>query len=209
MKSVSFYCLILLMLIACKKNTTNSNGGAKEFFPDQIGDEWTYRVVDTIFTYQNQDSIRDYTMTLSVTDSTVLPGNIKAHIWIFQSPDGLDTNYVFQQNDTVNFATLNGTSINIERRYPIPLQLNNSWLYTPNSINEVTVDISSGVIIEQQVFANAFRIIGDPGMPDGIYHLEEWISSNIGIVSRYINTSSTTLAVKHHMNMSIVSYHLE
>jgi hypothetical protein len=210
MKIIILFCIILLLAIGCRKNTGGGvNNNFTKIFPDRIGDIWVYNVADTIFTLQNIDSIKAYDMIVSVTGRTVLSGGIEANVWVFDTPVGIDTNYVFQSDDTINFAVNRGTGFDIIRSYVVPLQLHNSWEYSSNSINDVTVDSQANIVVGSNQFDNAFHLSGYPGRPDQIVDVEEWIKDSVGVVKRYLNTSTTNNPVKHHTSWSIVDYRLQ
>lgn len=204
-------CIILLLIFGCKKgNEGISNKKALDIFPNKIGDTWTYHVVDTTYKSDNIDNVQEYDMTVSVADSTVLPGGIKANIWIFESPSGRDTNYVFNSADTINFAVLRGTQVTFIRRYIVPLRLYDSWKYTSISLNEVAVDSVGDIVVNGNRFDNAFRISGSAGLPDAMFNIEEWVVDNVGIVKRYYSNFHLSLIIYQHIiTWTLLSYHLE
>jgi hypothetical protein len=210
MKAISLCCMLLLLTLACRKSdNNNSNNNATEMFPSKPGDTWVYLVNDTTSKYGSPDSIRQFNMTVTVIDSIQLPGGIKANVWVYSAPGEKDTNYVFQQADTIKFVDINQVYYSVySRQYIVPFVLNNSWQYSVPSIHNVTVDRHASVTVEQHQFDNAFRISGLPGMPDAIIYTEEWIENNVGLVKRYRNTSGTNLGIKHRTSWSLVSYRL-
>jgi len=207
MKTVIFCLLILLFTTECEKNgDRSSNDSLSTIFPYKIGDIWVYSVIDSMFTNQNLDSVKAYDMIVSVTGSTVLHGNTVANIWVYKSPLSADTNYVFQNGDTINFAVTSGNYVDIVRRYVMPLRLHNSWEYSSNSVHDVTIDSQANISVGINHFDDAFHLFGQPGRPDQIVTVDEWIKDSVGILKRYLNTSNTNFPLKHHTSWSIVNY---
>jgi hypothetical protein len=210
MKCLLLSCITVLFLLSCKKNNNAGTVLLPEFFPNKVGDEWTYKVTDSAFTLQNFSVATQYTMNISIIDSVQLPGGITAMVWVYAAPGLADTNYVFQKADTVFFAANTLPAINIIRQYIVPLQLHNSWKYTSHSVHNVTVDTQSHIIVGPYEFDNAFHIQGYPGRPDEIFNLEEWLADDAGVVKRYFNNvHSTNNPYEHITSWSLLSYHLE
>jgi hypothetical protein len=208
MKIVFLFCGLVLLGWSCKKIHEGSAGhDASDFFPNKVGDTWLYHVTDTLLTTQTVDSIREYDMTVSVVDSTILPGGIKSNVWVYDSPSGKDTNYVFQNADTINFAVLFGPKIEVIRRYILPLQLHQSWIYNTSSIRNVTIDSIEDIMTGQNQF-HTFHLSGSIGWPDAMVYIEEWIADHVGLVKRYFNNSGSLILTTHHTLWSLASYHL-
>ncbi|HMG67252.1 MAG TPA: hypothetical protein VK588_06180 [Chitinophagaceae bacterium] len=204
-------CVVLLFIFGCKKsNEDTDNNKGQDIFPNKIGDKWVYHVVDTTYKLDNVDNVQEYDMNVSVVDSTVLPGGIKANIWVFESPSGRDTNYVFPTADTINFAVLQGTQVTFIRRYIVPLHLHDSWKYTTSSLNDVVVDSVADIVVNGNRFDNAFRVLGNPGFPDAMFNIEEWLADNVGLVKRYYSNFHMSLIIyQHAITWTLVSYHIE
>ena len=210
MKNVVLFIIVLLLAVDCRKSRINqSDQNSTEIFPNKVGDTWVYLVNDTSFTFQTPLTIVQYNMTISVIDSVQLAGGIKANVWVYNSPAGNDTNYVFKHGDTISFASNRAYYGNIVRQYIIPLKLHDSWEYSSNSVRHVTVDSQLNIIVGQNHFDNTFHILGNPGRPDEIIGLDEWVKDNVGVVRRYVNASGTTNPLKHLTSWSLISYHLE
>jgi hypothetical protein len=223
MKKIFFCCIILLFAFACKKGNNNNNNGVNEnatdLFPDKPGDTWLYLVNDTaVYTLNGQsNTVSQYYTTVSVIDSVRLPESIhgiplpkgtEANIWVYNYPEGTDTNYVYHTGDTLVFFEIHQTSKSYARQYVVPLILHNSWHYTVGSFAEVAVDSQDNIIVGQNHFDNAFHIEGYGGMPGEGFSVEEWIKDNIGMVKRYLQTDGTS-GVNHFTKWSLISYHLK
>jgi hypothetical protein len=206
MKTIPFFCIIFLFACGCRKSSGNKDINSTDIFPGKVGDTWLYLVNDT--TVNGQDSsAAEYNMTIAVTDSIQLPGGIQANVWVYQSPMGKDTNYVFQTGDTVRF--LDRTKSYTVRQYIIPLSLQNSWPYIFPGINVVTVVAQADILVGGVRYDNAFHIYGNAGMPDGTFSIDEWIGNNVGVVKRYLDPYGELLSLKHVIAWSLVSYQLK
>lgn len=204
MKLVFLYFLVLLLAFGCKKSNTNNNDNNKssDVFPNRTGDTWIYHVVDTA--KGAGDFITEYDMTVSITDSIRLAGGVVANIWVYHSPNNTDTNYVYQDRDTVKFIDRSKGSI--VRQYLIPLSVNKSWPYTPG-FSGITIDAQQQIKFGGNTFNDAFHLTGSAGLPDATFEIEEWIVNNIGVVKRYINPNGLILT-RHPFSWALVSYHL-
>ena len=211
MKTILSCCVILLFALGCRKNNNNNdNQSSATIFPNKVGDTWTYLVNDTTYDLQNPTPVvAQYNMTVSIIDSVTLTGGVKANVWVYSYPNETDTNYVFQNGDTINFASNKRFYLEIVRMYIIPFRLHNSWEYSVNSIHDVTVDSQANIIVGKNQFGNSFHISGNPGMPDEVIHIDEWLEDNVGIVRRYVDGSGTNNPFKYRTLWSLDSYHLK
>jgi len=201
---------ILVVQVGCKKTNVADNNDPVSIFPNKVGNSWTYLVNDTSYFLLNPPTITQYTMTVSIVDTITLPGNIHANIWVHQSPAGNDTNYVFQNLDTVSFISNKRFYMEIIRRYVEPFNLNSSWSYSWNSVFNVSVISRSDITVGTNVFENTSHIAGRPGRPDEFLRLEEWVADNVGVVKRYVDDASDTHnPFKHRTMWTLISYHLE
>jgi len=209
-KSILFCFSILLITQGCKKSDNNKNQSWPDVFPNKIGDTWVYLVNDTSFVYSNSGTVSQYNMTISVLDSVQLPGGIKANRWVYNYPGGTDTNYVFQHGDTVSFAANTLPYFYIIRQYIVPLRLHNSWQYAMTSLNNISVDSLSTIIVGTNQFENAYEIRGIPGVPDNFFYIDEWVANHVGVVKRYFTNQGYTIGPERHKtSWSLVSFHLE
>jgi len=223
MRTLFFYCFILLLAAGCKKDNNGNNGNTSGIgtFPNKIGDTWTYLVNDT--TYQGFNSqnrtVAAYNMNVTVIDSILLPENING----IQIPPGTeaavlvsthlgisDTNYMYQNDDTVRFININQSPYSqANRQYLVPLSLHNSWSYSILSLPIwlVTVDTQANIIVQQNHFDSAYHVSGPAGMPDAGFEVDEWIVNNVGVVKRYIVESGIG-GINHSTKWELVSYQL-
>jgi hypothetical protein len=212
MKTILFFCSILLLFTGCKKSVVNTLDGKKgtDIFPNKVGDAWLYVVNDTLVNrVTNEKQVTQYNMTVSVIQSAQLGGGIPAKMWVYSSVAGSDTNYVFQAGDTVRFIDNRQYPWQITKQYIIPLQLHNSWPYDQNSFQNVMVDLQENISVQQHDYENAFHIGGYSGMPDGMVFISEWIAPNVGVVKRYSNASGMIIQQFHITGWTLINYHLE
>jgi hypothetical protein len=209
MKYIALTCMIFCLLSACSKNADVSPVNTVQAFPNKVGDRWQYLVNDTFFLIGNPPLIAQYTMTVTVTDSVLLPGNIKANRWVYNTLGSTDTNYVYQHNDTVSFLANGALAGNSIRQYIVPFKLHNSWEYSFNSVHNVTIDSLASITVGQQQYANAYHIYGHPGRTDEILHVAEWTKEQVGVVTRYVSNMGTNNPYKHLTSWSLMSYHVK
>lgn len=205
MRFLFIYFLVLLIAPGCKKSNTNdiNNNKSSDIFPNKPGDSWVYHVIDSL-TDRTGYLITEYDVTVSITDSTRLPGGIVASVWVYHFPNNTDTNYVYPVGDTIKFIDRSKNSI--VRQYIIPLSVHKTWPYIPG-FSGVTIDTEQQIKIGGNTFNDAFHLTGSAGLPDATFEIEEWIVNNIGVVKRYINPNGLILS-RHPYSWTLVSYHL-
>jgi hypothetical protein len=213
MKNIFFLWICLFLLQGCKKSNLYTRSSISNF-PVTQNSSWTYVVNDTVFSFQQAGIALQYNMVVTVAGNKQLPGGINAAILVYTYPDYpgaiADTNFVFQQADTIFFAANILPVINIVRRYVVPFHLQQSWKYTDNSVHDVIVDSQYTVSAGPYEFNSAFHLQGYPGRPDEIFGLEEWIADGVGVVKRYFNNVQTTNNPYRHITMwSLINYHIE
>jgi len=210
---IVLFLLVIFLSVSCNKNISNNSGDqeATDIFPNKIGDSWVYLVNDTLVNRGSQDSpFVQYKLIVSVIKSIELPGGIKANVWIYSSPTGIDTNYVIQTGDTIHFVDINQSVYStFAKQYIVPFQLHNSWPYSVPSFQNITVDSVANITVEGHTYENAFHISGNSGAPDANYKIEEWIVNNVGVVKRYFNPEGMSIDPRHVISSVLVSYNLK
>ncbi len=209
MRTALILLAFLVVQVGCKKTNDDNNNDLASVFPNKVGNTWTYLVNDTSYFLQNPPTITQYTITVSVIDTITLPGDIHAKVWVYHSPAGNDSNYEYQHLDTISFISKKWMNMEVIGRYIVPFTLNNSWLYSWNSVNNVTVMSRSAITVGTNHFENASHILGRTGRPDEILGLDEWVADHVGIVKRYVDGSGTNNPFKYRVLWSLISYHLE
>lgn len=216
MKTPFFYILVIALAVGCSKTdntviTTPVINTVIDSLPNTVGDTWTYQVDDTTFNFFGPGVPSQYNMTVTVTGTTLLPGNINATVWIYTYPSGRDTNYVFKKGDTTCFA-VRQTAVyyDIVRQYVFPLQLQQSWPYTPISLHKVTVDSVATIMVGPYNFENALRTYGFPGFPDNFFIINEWVADKVGVIKRYYTTHNQTInPFQRSIAWTLLSYRLQ
>jgi hypothetical protein len=203
---VLIICAIVIALAGCKKQ--NGNGMGSDIFPNKVGDTWVYHVHDTLAEFQGPINWVDYDMTVTVTGTTILSGNISANVWVFSTPGHQDTCYAVQAGDTIKFIQTTSSIQHLARQYVYPLQLNRSWYYF-DSFQKVTVDSVKTINVGGNVFYNALNFQGGAGRPDAFFYVNEWVENYVGIVKRYINPSGELIIPHHLISWELASYNLK
>jgi hypothetical protein len=210
---ILLFLVVLFLSASCNKNITNNSVDQKgtDIFPNKIGDTWVYQVDDTLVNRGSEDSpFVQYNLTVSVIKSIELAGGIKANVWIYSSPKGIDTNYVIQTGDTIHFIDINQNVYStFAKQYIVPFQLHHSWQYSVPSFQNITVDSEANITIERHTYENAFRISGYSGAPDANFKIEEWLVNNVGVVKRYFNPDGMLIDPRHVISWTLISYHLK
>src|SRR4051794_40109636 len=95
---MSLLLLAIMYATSCHKDTITlmPNIPASEYFPNTVGDKWIYNVYDSANVKMDEVSVE-------ITGTTILPKGEHATIWIYKYPDHIDTNFVFQSGDTIEF----------------------------------------------------------------------------------------------------------
>ncbi len=196
--------MLLVLAIACKK-TNNGNTSSQDVFPNKIGDQWHYLVRDTTIQGNQDSGSIQYNLDVTIVGTVKWPSGIIAAIWQFKYPDRTDTNFVFQSGDTIRF--MDKTNTYFVRQYIIPFALGSSWRYTFGFEN-VAVTGQGNIMVENNSYADAWEVYGDAGVPDGIFRVDEWFESHVGLVRKYFNPFGELLYTRHILDWSLVSYEL-
>ena len=164
--------ILSVVLISCKKgNTQIENIIGSEYFPNTVGDYWKYKYVDSL---NNSNSFVD----VNIIGNRRLPNGQNAKVWIFNFADHVDTNYVYQINDTIRFLNL---YLNIVNTYVTPLSLNNKW---ENSFLFDSIEIKEQrtFILNKMNFDNSFLLNERGYSPNYSLTRIEWFCPNIGML---------------------------
>lgn len=144
-----------------------------EYFPNTVGDYWKYKYVDSL---SNSTSYVD----VNIVGNKTLSNGQTAKIWLFTFSDHVDTNYVYQIDDTVRFLNIYSEIINT---YVIPLINNNKW---ENSFlfDSIEVTGQQTFALNKKNFDNSF-LLNEHGYSFN-YHLTrvEWFYPNVGMLTK-------------------------
>lgn len=208
MKTIYIGWVLLLLVADCSKSNNGNNGntGSLQVFPNTIGDTWHYTVKDTTIQGSLDSGSIQYNVDVLIVDTVKWSNGITAAIWQYKYPGWTDSNYVFQTGDTFRF--MDRTNSYIVRQYIVPFVTGSSWPYIPG-ISNVTVTGQSDITVGNNVFAGAWQIYGDAGMPDASFTIDQWFKDNIGFVRLYLNPSGELLITKHIQDWLLISYELK
>ena len=183
MKTVANVFLFIVFLIiamgsACKKELTENAPVityGKDFFPNEIGNEWVYEVYDSMTSKQ-------YDVTIRIVGRTAFTQNVDAKVWTFKYPDKIDTNYVVTDNNVVKIYARD----KFERKdtYVLPLVVNatwlGSWIY-----DKYQVIGRDSISVNKIHFIEAFNIKENAVSHNFIRTKDEWFVPNLGMVKKY------------------------
>ena len=205
MKTLFISLVLLLLTAGCRKNTNTAIPDSS--FPNDVGDTWHYLVYDTTTVSNAVTGTTQYSLDVSIVADTTLPGGIIATVWQYQYPDHIDTSFVVQKGDTIQFL-YDEINLPLMKQYIVPFKVNSSWPYALCDLDKVTVTEKTSKQVLQRTFQNAFHLTGNAGCPDAVFSIDEWIAGNIGIVKSYYNPFGELLLTKHITNWLLVSYSL-
>jgi hypothetical protein len=204
--------LLMLLAIGCKKSN-NGNSNAQDQFPNKVGDEWHYLVKDTTFHpgLNTDTSSVQYNVDVLIVGTVKLANGITATIWQFNYPDHVDTNYVYQSEDTIKFFDHNITYL--LGQYIFPFTSGSSWPYLPTITpfpESVSVTGPGVINVGNNEFSGAWRIYGFTGPPDGMFTIDQWFKDYVGFVKKYLDTSGEyTLGNRHNLDWYLESYEIK
>jgi hypothetical protein len=162
-------------------------------------------VYDTTTVNNNVTATIQYNVDVTIVADTTLPGGTMATVWQYQYPDHIDTSFVVQKGDTIQFLN-NDIYLQLKKQYIFRFKVNSSWPYALCDLDKVKVTEKTSVQVLQRTFQNAFHLTGNAGCPDAIFSIDEWIADNIGIVKSYYNPFRELLLTKHITNWLLTSY---
>ncbi len=150
-----------------KLDTTND-------FPLQVGDRWTYHVIDSI------KNIND-TVTVKINNVKYLPNGTIRYIWLFKFTDKIDSLYLERKIDTLSFLpiSLNGFYNGLSKLV-LPIKVGSTW----GGIGDEAGSVASidTVIVQGGTFYNAFRIVQSGFCCNDYSRIQFWIQPGVGIV---------------------------
>ncbi|MCX6244984.1 MAG: hypothetical protein NTU98_09800 [Bacteroidetes bacterium] len=186
--------LILLSLLALLANGSCNKDNAEpssspiintpqiDNFPNQVGYKWKYLVLI------NFDTVPD-TLKVRIIGTKQLPNGENAKVWLLEYPDGSDTNFVTDINDTIKFyrhpySVPNQNSLfYVFRTILFPLTVGKGWggdMDSTSVIAKDTVQTSAGI------FTDAINIVTHQWGPNYLYDENNWFVNKIGFVKTHI-----------------------
>lgn len=175
--------LIGLMAFSCRQNTNVSPNPPKSdtvtvaTFPNQIGDSWTYSVLDST-------TLKVQTVVVKVVGDTVFSNGGKFKIWEYRYPDKIDTGYVNIEGDTVHFNFKSGF---YNTKYTFPLYEGKSWLSGKSgSTHSSTVENIESITVPAGTFKDCYQIKTTiVGYNYGLV-TNDWFMPGVGFIQHHI-----------------------
>ena len=222
-KLISPWFLLLLIagLAACQNNGFSDQHEALQWFPNKVGDSWTYAVTDTAYGHRWGSDFRTGTLHISIIDSTKLPGGTSATVWRTvwppevspaRPPWNVDTAYVWTSGDTVKisygvepilFPPKSMRDIVITDIYIFPFQMGSGWrIQGPDTTQVVSKDSLS---IPAGTFDNVYRINTHTFMGSFNYSINRdvWFKPGVGLVQKMVSFNGT------YYTWKLVDYHVK
>jgi len=164
---------------------------AKEAFPNQVGDRWTYSVLDTI----NKTT---QTVVMRISRDSFFKNGKTYKIWQYRLFGKNRTNYVNITADTVGIFNSNS----IHKTYLFPLYLNKSWT-GPGKCKVIKIET---VTVPAGTFKNCY-VIHRVSLSYN-YRLDEyvWLKPHVGIIKR--QTFEYNFAPPTYRVWKLTDYHL-
>ena len=205
--------LFLVLATGCKKSNDSSvivNTASQELFPNQIGDKWHYRVIDTTFVANQATTSTQYFVDVTIVGNTKILNGINANVWQFKYPDHTDSQYVYQTGDTIKFY--GNSQVYRFGQYIFPFTSGSFWEYVsspPELPQYVTVTGPTDITVSKSLFIGAWRISGAAGGPDTSFGIDNWFEDHVGFVKIYFNSFGELLFTRHNLDWYLVSYQLK
>ena len=142
------------------------------YFPLTVGSSWKYERIDT--------GLSNYTDTtgFSVADMGVANNGTVGALWIEKYGTVIDSNIVYENNDTLRF-NLSGYE---SKTFPFPLSIGKTWSVGSLRYN---VDTIETVTTKVGVFQNCAKVQKNTIVPNTYGHPTYWIHPDVGIVKVY------------------------
>lgn len=182
-KSLLFGLLpAFLIFNACKKSTEPiiiENGHPD--FPLQIGNEWIYAVHDSVRLSDDSLIVSTDTLVVTITGDTVLDNGRAATTWHYQFRDKEYNSFAALSNDTLWFYGY--PSGYLETFFLLPLKVGKGWKIFSDS---VVVLSKESILTPMGNFNNVYHLRQSVFQPNAPGYIDYWISSEYGIVKRFV-----------------------
>ncbi len=154
---------------------------AKEAFPNQVGDSWSYSVFDST-------TLKTQTVVVKIVGDTLFSNGDRFKIWEYRYPDKTDTGYVNIVNDTINFNFKSGF---YNTKYTFPLYVGKSWLSGKSgSTHSSTVEKIESITVPAGTFKDCYQIKTTiVGYNYGLV-TNDWFMPGVGFIQHHINERS-------------------
>ncbi|HKJ34838.1 MAG TPA: hypothetical protein VKA34_23640 [Balneolales bacterium] len=213
-----YSCLILLVIAAlasCHNSIQSNLSISDQYFPNKVGDSWTYAVTDTAYS-QRRNTLTTGTLKVSIIDSTKLPDGTIASVWRTvwppevspaRPPWNVDTTYVAVSGDSVLISDgLVYSSVckckkpQVVSVYILPFYSVNEWHLGPDSsrvISEDTLSVSAGT------FDKVYHI-STHGISFNYYLTQDdWFKPGVGLVQKMVSSNGL------YYTWKLIDYHVK
>jgi len=168
-------CCVIIFFCSCRNDILVTQ---KQYFPDQVGDNWTYRL----------SGMNDGTIEVIIVGGGKLPNGDSASLWQYTyhytNQTSIDTVWVsITGNDVSIFDnpryTVPGTMPFEKMHYNLPLIVGNSWhtngMYgdTTKVLNKVNVNVPGGTFNDVFQLSKVRGYIVNTWAKDTIYFKEQ------------------------------------
>jgi hypothetical protein len=177
----------IFFLLDCHKDV--SSNSFSQYYPNNIGDTWTYDVTDsTQSSPTNPSPPQHYTVTITITGTKILVDGNQYAVWQYQYPWGNDTNFVIIVGDTLKIFSLTYSRTITDLNYPrtifiLPFQANDRWNgLLLNLDSSRVVSQSELVVTSNKTFTDCFEIYHHYIGYNTVLNDSYWFKPNIGMV---------------------------
>jgi hypothetical protein len=198
MRYLHFILIICLFLASCRKEASN-RASTSEYFPNSIGDKWTYKYVDSV----NNNSVF---VDVTIVGSTILFNGQNAKIWTYAFPNHVDTAFVYQVGDTIRFLD---RGFSTHYTYVTPLAPGSLWRTNPDYVyDSIKIIDNRSLYANGETFSNSFLLYQVGRLPNDFWNSSEWFCPYVGMVTK--NERDNLTITNEHTNISweLVSYNL-
>jgi hypothetical protein len=199
--SLFFILFSSVAFLSCKKqkSTTTLNPGS-EYFPNTVGDYWKYKYVDSSV---NTSSYVD----INIIGTKVLPGGQNAKIWTYTFPSHVDTNFVYQDGNTIKFVN---TGLSIRNSYVIPFSIGTQWRTNPEYVyDSIQVLVNNTYTLNNHAFENSFLLFQYGHLPDNNWTSTEWFCPNIEMLTKNDKNAFLIAATVTTVHWELIDYSLK
>jgi len=206
-----YSCLILLVIAgfaACRNTIQPDSSISAQYFPNKVGDSWTYMVDDTV----------GENLQVSIIGSTSLPDGIPVSIWKWVWPGnmnpkvfGTDTTYVVISGDTVEISSpINPKryppksikDLPIRYKYIFPLETGNNWIHDADSSRVVSKD---SLTVPAGMFNGVYKIHTHGFSFNYRLDRDIWFKPGVGLVKM----NQILILGDFNGSLKLVDYHVK
>ena len=150
---------------------------ADKYFPNTLGTQYTYRVTDSL-------AKKTITVTVLIAGTSTLSNGQPVNIWTYKFPDHIDTNYVFNDKDSVVFygsRQLDRSKIEILNSLHFPISVHRKWRVS--FIGDSSTVINNTVFTQNGTsYQNTFLIHEYGHSYNYTINKYLWFTPNVGLV---------------------------